>query len=202
MPRHETIPRPGSHVSSNACSQDKIGWRNFVEGRISRKFYSIQHFHLAVSSLSSSYLNGEDWTKKFISELLHITHSQWVYRNLILYDRQRGYLRLQERAAVQLQIDNLMDTNPDEVPPESKFLLEFNYDRLKSSNLEQHQYWILAMQAARCYGRRVASRSTRARRLDKTRRTRVSRKVRLGVPDVEMHIRQDGLQHGPSLLDE
>ena len=26
-----------------AVSQDKIGWRNFMEGRISRYFYSIQH---------------------------------------------------------------------------------------------------------------------------------------------------------------
>jgi len=189
-------------MRSLAISQDKIGWRNFMEGRISRRFYSIQHFHLAISSISSSYLNGEDWTKKFISELLHITHSQWVYRNLILHDRQRGYLRLQEREAVQSEIERLMDTSPDEIPTESKFLLEFDYDRLQSSNVEQQQYWVLAMKSARRAGRRVASRGARARRLDETRRHRISRRARLGVLDVEMQIRQDGLQHGATLLDE
>jgi hypothetical protein len=40
-----------------AESQDKIGWRNFLEGYISMHFYSIQCFHL---SLSGKYLNGAD----------------------------------------------------------------------------------------------------------------------------------------------
>jgi hypothetical protein len=54
-------------------SQDKIGWRNFTEGYISCHFYKIQRFHL---SMSSSYLNGSNWTKIFISKILQITHSQ------------------------------------------------------------------------------------------------------------------------------
>jgi hypothetical protein len=43
-----------------AISQDKIGWRNFMEGCISTHFYFIQHYHLV---LSGSYLNGSDWTR-------------------------------------------------------------------------------------------------------------------------------------------
>ncbi len=43
-------------------SQDKIGWRNFMEGYISSHFYNIQWFHL---SMSSNYLNSADWTKQF-----------------------------------------------------------------------------------------------------------------------------------------
>ena len=54
------------------ASQDLIGWQEFTEGNISTHFYSIQSFHLA---MSSNYLNGEDWTKQFISKLLQITHS-------------------------------------------------------------------------------------------------------------------------------
>ena len=54
------------------ASQDLIGWREFTEGQISTHFYAIQSFHLA---MSSSYLNGEDWTKQFISKLLHYTFS-------------------------------------------------------------------------------------------------------------------------------
>ncbi len=61
-----------------AASQDLIGWREFTERHISTHFYAIQSFHLA---MSSSYLNGEDWTKQFISKLLQITHSQWIFRN-------------------------------------------------------------------------------------------------------------------------
>jgi hypothetical protein len=73
-----------------AESQDKIGWRNFTEGYILCHFYSIQRFHL---SMSSSYLNGSNWTKMFISKILQITHSQWMYRNISLHNKKHGYLR-------------------------------------------------------------------------------------------------------------
>jgi hypothetical protein len=59
-----------------AKSQDLIGWRDFTEGYISTHFYAIQSFHLA---MSSDYLNGEDWIKQFISKILQITHSQWIF---------------------------------------------------------------------------------------------------------------------------
>jgi hypothetical protein len=65
-------------------SQDLIGWRDFTEEYISTHFYEIQSFHLA---MLSSYLNGEDWTKQFISKLLQITHSQFIYHNISLHDR-------------------------------------------------------------------------------------------------------------------
>jgi hypothetical protein len=72
-----------------AASQDLIGWRYFTKGYISMHFYAIQSFHL---TRLSSYLNGEDWTKQFISKLLQITHSQWIYQNISLHDRRHGYL--------------------------------------------------------------------------------------------------------------
>jgi hypothetical protein len=68
-----------------AESQDKMGWRNFTEGHISIHFYEIQTFHLA---MSSSFLNGTVWTKQFITKILQITHSQWIYRNILLHDKR------------------------------------------------------------------------------------------------------------------
>ncbi len=65
-------------------SQDLTGWRDFTKGYISTHFYEIQSFHL---TMSSSYLNGEDWTKQFISKLFQITHSQWIYQNISLHYR-------------------------------------------------------------------------------------------------------------------
>jgi hypothetical protein len=72
-----------------AISQDKIRWRNFMEGCVSTHFYFIQHYHLA---LSGSYLNRSNWTKSLISKLLHITHLQWIYCNFALHDKLCGYL--------------------------------------------------------------------------------------------------------------
>ena len=60
-------------LTALAGSQDHIGWQNFIKGYISMHFYEIQTFHLA---MSSSYLNGLDWTKQFINKILQMTHSQ------------------------------------------------------------------------------------------------------------------------------
>ncbi len=58
-----------------AESQDKIGWRNFMEEYTSSHFYNIQRFHL---SMSGSFLNSSDWTKKIITKILQLTHLQRI----------------------------------------------------------------------------------------------------------------------------
>jgi hypothetical protein len=78
-------------VKALAQSQDKMGYRNFMEGYISTHFYEIQNLHLA---MSSSFLNGADWAKQFISKILHVTHSQWIFYNISL--RNKIKLPLQE----------------------------------------------------------------------------------------------------------
>ena len=73
-----------------AKSQDKIGWRNFMEGRISKEFFEIQGVYLA---LGCHKLNEEQRVKQFIGKILHITHSQWIFRNFTLHDKQKGWPR-------------------------------------------------------------------------------------------------------------
>jgi hypothetical protein len=128
-----------------AISQDKIGWRNFMEGCISTHFYFIQHYHLA---LSGSYLNGSNWTKSLISKLLHITHLQWIYQNFTLHNKLCGYLHKKKLEDIRLTIKELVDTAPEEVPEESKFLLEINFGNLTKSHSDNQHYWVIALQAA------------------------------------------------------
>ena len=128
-----------------AQSQDKIGYRNFMEGYISIHFYEIQNFHLA---MSSSFINGADWAKQFISKILHITHSQWIFRNFSLHDNRNGYLHKKKADEIALELESLAGLAPEDVPAESRFLLEINFSDLNKSNVETQQYWILAINAA------------------------------------------------------
>jgi hypothetical protein len=96
-----------------ASSQDKIGWRNFMEGCISTHFYFIQQYHLA---LSGSYLNGSDWTKSLISRLLHITHLQWIYRNFTVHNKLCGFLYNKMLDDIHVTIKQLTETSPDDIP--------------------------------------------------------------------------------------
>ena len=90
--RFQNLGRLSPNMTALAKSQDKIGWRNLMEGCFSKHFYEMQSIHLA---FGSTYLNGEDWVKKKISQVLQITHSQWICRNCSLHDKRSGYLRRQ-----------------------------------------------------------------------------------------------------------
>jgi hypothetical protein len=159
-----------------------------MEGCISTHFYFIRHYHLA---LSGNYLNGSDWTKSLISKLLHITHSQWIYRNFTLHDKLCGYLHNKSLEDIRLAIEELAETYPEDIPKESKFLLEINFGNLTKSHIEHQQYWIIALQAAITAGLQSAAEGSRARRM----RHRVNRKLpsrsKLGITAVERQIRQD-----------
>ncbi len=99
-----------------ANCQDIIGYRNFMEGYISTHFYTIQNFHLA---MSSSYLNGADWAKQFISKLLHVTHSQWIFRNISLHNKINGYLCKKKSEEIMLELKSLAGIAQEDVPAES-----------------------------------------------------------------------------------
>jgi len=74
-----------------AISQDAIRWREFMEGKVSKEIATIQEARCATSPCR---MNGTDWTKHFISHLLHLSHSQWICRNITLHDKPRGTLFL------------------------------------------------------------------------------------------------------------
>ena len=69
-------------------------------------------------------LTVDDWMKKFIDQLLHIVHGQWIYRNVSKHHATLGSIRRAERRQLLLEIDRLVSLRPEEVPEESKFLLE------------------------------------------------------------------------------
>ena len=84
-----------------------------------------------------------------IGRLVHISHSQWLFQNFTLHDTQCGYNPLKDKLAVQLQISELSHTDPGRIPEHSRFLLEIDTEKLKTSDFEtQEVYWKTAMAAA------------------------------------------------------
>jgi hypothetical protein len=124
-----------------ANQQDVIGWDNFMEGKISTLFLSVQHSHLLSAD---SILTCHDWTHHFISKLLHITHGQWIYRNIFKnHEKQHGMLRSTERRRLLREIDHYMNLLPDEV-----------FTQLCHESTEKQSYWVQAIPAAVTAGRR------------------------------------------------
>ena len=99
--------------------------------------------------------------RHFISRILQITHSQWIFRNITLHDKIRGTLRLKERKDVLKEVGRLIETDPSGVPSESRFRLEFDFDSLYRTSFEKQTYWVRAIKAARRAGRRTARMQSR-----------------------------------------
>jgi hypothetical protein len=86
--------------------------------------------------MSSNYLNGADWTKQFISKILQLTHSQWIYCNISLQDKRHGYLRNKQLESLLQTIAELSNHSPEEDPNNSRFLLELNFTELTQAHFE------------------------------------------------------------------
>ena len=89
-----------------ARAQDKIGWRRFMEGVISKKLVCIYAEH---QELTGAGISTEKWASQLVIWLLEVTHGQWVYRNIQVYDEACGSLQTREKEQLQADIDEQMD---------------------------------------------------------------------------------------------
>ena len=156
-----SLCRNNSEYLRLAHSQDFIGWDHFMEGKISHEFARVQRVHLLEAP---TMLTVTDWQTAFITHLLQLTHGQWLYRNVSKHHLQYGQLKEVERTSLLQEIAKYMHTPPDEIPEESRFLLEVDFTQLRSGHTTDQSYWVNAVKAAVVAGRRSASRERRLRR--------------------------------------
>ena len=128
-----------------AALQDVIGWREFMEGKISHQFHRIQEVHLIGTHTN---MLASLWTKTLISKVLRITHSQWIFRNFMLHDHLDGYLQRSRQAEITMEIDQLLQTHVDEIPRDRAFLLELDIDDISTMDFKAQNYCVFAMNAA------------------------------------------------------
>jgi hypothetical protein len=63
-------------IQEFATSQDIIGWDGFIMGMVSSNLLPIQSAYLL--QCNSSY-QAARWISGVITQLLQVTHSQWIY---------------------------------------------------------------------------------------------------------------------------
>jgi hypothetical protein len=85
----------GRHTMKTICDQfptlqrfaqdhDRLGWENFIMGRISTTLFHLQSNYL---QQIRSNLSMKSWSCQFIQKVLNITHRQWLYRNACIHIR-------------------------------------------------------------------------------------------------------------------
>ncbi len=129
-----------------ATSQDVIGWDNFIMGMIPRTLLAIQSTHFHTTGKSSC---ATQWIVGLITHLLQITHTQWIYRCVLVHDRNTGVLILTHKAKLLKEIEHQLALGPEELAEEDQFLLKYNLSKIASTTGELQGYWLLGIQVAR-----------------------------------------------------
>ncbi len=101
--------------------QDEIGWCKFLQGKVSTKIQKLQGAHCI---LAGTNINGHDWMKHFIQQLVEISHTQWLYPNFTLQHYAKGYLHQRTVNKISRDVELLAATRPSDIPQESRYLLE------------------------------------------------------------------------------
>ena len=75
---------------------------------------------------ADGHLSGYDWVKIFVGKLLQITHSQWIFRNMTLHDKNGGELRQREAQKMRTEAATFAQTNPMKLREQDHWLLELD----------------------------------------------------------------------------
>ncbi|EJK64684.1 hypothetical protein THAOC_14557 [Thalassiosira oceanica] len=116
-----SLLRPGTQAKYVRLAEehDDLGWTNFIEGRISRKFFEIKlQFYVKKRFRKSA---GK-WASGLIEILIGLIHSQWLYRNSqIHYASHYGGETRREYDEIMRTISHLVaDTDPEDLLPEDR----------------------------------------------------------------------------------
>jgi hypothetical protein len=131
----EAISEAPPRFRPMALSQDKIGWRRFLEGMISKEITNIQQQYYAVNG---SRISLEKWCSGLITRLLEITHGQWIYRNNVVHDPVSGTIGTAKKEELLSEIERQRKLGGDTgLLEEDKYLAEVNLEEMASSSGER-----------------------------------------------------------------
>ncbi len=115
-------------------------------GLVSLKLPPIQSAYLLNSYSSSGAMR---WITGFITQLLQVAHTQWIYRCVLVHDHTAGMLISTHKEELLKEIELQLSLCPGGLEEEDRFLLECNFDNLATTTGAQQEYWILTIQATR-----------------------------------------------------
>ena len=98
----EIVRRSNPSFYRFSASQDKLRWRRFMEGVVSKEMAAIQG---SILSLHGSPLTLKAWKSGLVIKFLDVTHGQWLYRNLKAHDTLAGLLVTEVKEELQADIE-------------------------------------------------------------------------------------------------
>ena len=133
-------------LSIFARDHDRLGWDNFLLGRISISLFDVQQTHLRQTR---SHLSISSWACQFTQRILAIPHQQWLYRNARIHIRLLEGLSTGDHNVIHDKVISLLRINPEDLLPQHQpLLLTQDFYQLGSGPSQDRQYWIAQMESA------------------------------------------------------
>jgi hypothetical protein len=129
-----------------ALEQDKIGWQNFVEGKISKSWGVLQWNHYQEQL---SVRTGDKWSMGLVTQLLELTHGMWKHRNSILHAVDAQGLPLQQAAELEAAIHSEFRKGTEGLARKDQHFIRRGRDDIFSMSVIDKRGWLRGIQLAR-----------------------------------------------------
>ena len=134
---------PNSPFALLARFHDRLGWDNFLEGRISSIWVEMRHLEVEADSLHTT---AEYWARGLIRHLVQITHRQWIYCNSAVHLKVRGSLSQPQHEKLMDTIEDYLHVDPMSLLPEDRRFLTVDLEALAESSPVNQQTWVAEME--------------------------------------------------------
>jgi hypothetical protein len=89
------------------------------------------------------------WATGYITQLLQVTHAQWIYQCLLVLDCTSGIIINLHKTELLEKIANQISLRVDTLLENDEYLLKCNLTDLATTNSERQEYLLLAIKSAR-----------------------------------------------------
>jgi hypothetical protein len=147
------LVRKNSKYTTTVWIHDKLGWDNFLEGRICSAWFYLRQDDIETRKLRRS---ANKWTKELMRRLLQITHQQWTYRNATVHLKIKDGRTRAEHETLVAEILECAHVDPDDLLAEHRHLVGCNFMKLVTGPVKDKVEFVAEMRAARSLVRHIA----------------------------------------------
>jgi hypothetical protein len=145
-PQHVFTAYASPSILAAATAQDRIGWINFVEGKISDEWRILQsRYYLELGSRRS----GDRWAENLVTKLLELVHSMWTYRNSVLHARDRDGLKVRDGAELAAAINTQFVLGKTGLAHGDRHFISRGHENVSQLPVAERRAWLEGVTLAR-----------------------------------------------------
>jgi hypothetical protein len=129
-----------------AQEQDAIGWVNFLEGRISKRWRIIQARYYQANR---SRRLAKSWAADLVLNLYTLVHRQWKARNDAVHERDEKGMKLRDAMELEDAIDEQFEEGMVGLRPQDQHYITRGRDAVDKLSAAHQQLWLRGVRIAR-----------------------------------------------------